>query len=343
MAGIGALSGPRLTPLTSSPQTQGSGGGKSHKGFDPSTTINQGQWQHNRDGWMPKDGNLVASGNTSHAQVEGNESSKYISAELDALEYKVGTGFSEVGTGAAFEASLAELQADAKFRAGFSGVTLGAGAEANIASLRGDIGFGHDLGDIVEGKAYLGTHGEMLVGSNVDANFKLGLNPFKGQGLGVKGEVGGLIGAEASATLAGELGALKGSATAGAIAGLAAAAGGELSLEKGKLSFGINAKLALGIGLSLKFKGSVDFVKAFNTVMNLIDRDKSLRTEFMNTAHAVRDTVKNGVTDVANTVKDGVTTAANTVKDGVTTAANTVKDGVTTAAKSVGNFFKKLF
>ncbi len=332
MSRIGAFGSTHGLPLTSSPRTQGTGSGKKPMGFDPGTTLGEYQRSYNRDGWKPKEGNLVGSGNISHGQVEGNESSKYVSAELNALESRVGTGFSEMGTGAAFEASLAELQADAKFRAGFSGVTLGAGAEANIASLRGDIGFGQDLGDIIEGKAYLGTHGEMLVGSNVDANFKLGLNPFKSQGLGVKGEVGGLIGAEASATLAGELGALKGSATAGAIAGLAAAAGGELGFEKGKLSFGLNAKLALGLGLSLKFKGSVDFKKAFDTVMNLIDRDKSLRTEFMNTAHAVRDTVKDGVTDVANTVKEGVTTAANTVKD-----------GVTNAAKSVGNFFKSIF
>jgi hypothetical protein len=148
----------------------------SRKGFDPGTTLGQRQWT-NRDGWEPAK-SLVASGNTSHAQIAGNESSSYVRGELNALEFLTGTGFTEDGTGAGFEASLAELQGDAKFRFSPNGLTLGAGGEMNLASLRADAGFGHDLGNIVDGKLYAGAHGEMLVGANADANLSLNLNPL---------------------------------------------------------------------------------------------------------------------------------------------------------------------
>ncbi len=324
MLRIGAHNSPR-SQFNSLSTPPGGGGSKKYSGFDPGKTLGQKQWT-NRDEWQPSK-NLVASGNTSHAQIDGNQSSSYVSGELNGLEFRTGTGFTEDGTGAGFEASLAELQGDARFRFSPNGLTMGAGGELNLASLRGDAGFGHDLGDIVDGKLYAGAHGEMLVGANADANFSLNLNPLKGK-LGAKGEVGGLLGAEASATAKGELGALGGTATAGAIAGLAGAAGGDVGFKDGKLTFGLGAKLALGVGLSLKFKGSIDFAKAFNTVKNVIDNANSIQKDIVGTA---------------NTVKDGAVSAANTVKDGTVSAANTVKDGAVSAAKKVGGFFKSLF
>lgn len=302
---IGSSSPQRSQP-SSLAITPGGGGGKKYSGFDPDTTLGQKQWT-NRDGWEPAK-NLVASGNISHSQIDGNTSSSYVSGELNGLEFLTGTGFTEDGTGAGFEASLAELQGDARFRFSPQGLTLGAGGELNLASLRGDAGFGHDLGPIVEGKVYAGAHGEMLVGANADANLTINLNPLKGK-LGVKGEAGGLLGAEASTTAKGELGPIGVTATGGAIAGLAAAAGGDLGIKDGKLSFGFGAKLALGVGLSLKVKGSVDFAKAFDTVKNVVDNAGSIKNDLVGATH----TVKNGVVDTANTVKNGVVGTANKV------------------------------
>ncbi|RKI07172.1 hypothetical protein D7Y13_18595, partial [Corallococcus praedator] len=271
-----------------------------------------------------KDGRQVTQGNTGPGQVAGNESSKYVSWQKDAAEFKTGTGFSKDGTGAQIEASAAEVQGDASYRVMPWEIGGRAGGEANIASLRGDAGFGKDLKDIkgldkVDGKVYGGVHGEALVGANADAKAKIDLNPKNGD-MGAEVGAGALVGAEASATARGEFGPVQGSVTGSAIAGVGAAVDAKVAFEDGKLTIGGKAKAALGVGLGVGTSYTIDFNKVKNTVDNF-------------TGGKASEAVK----DVGNKVADGAKDVTNKVTDGAKDVGNKIAEG----AKDVGNDIKK--
>ncbi|MFP2960499.1 hypothetical protein ACLEPN_22420, partial [Myxococcus sp. 1LA] len=149
---------------------------------------------------LKKDGRQVSQGNTGPGQVAGNESSRYVSWQQDVAEFKTGTGFTQDGTGAQFEASAVEVQGDASYNVLPNQVGARAGAEANLVSLRGDAGIGKDLQDIkgldkVDGKVYGGVHSEVLVGANADAKAR-GSFDLKNGDVGAEVGAGALVGAE---------------------------------------------------------------------------------------------------------------------------------------------------
>jgi hypothetical protein len=261
-----------------------------------------------------KDGRQVSQANTAPSYVEGNEGSRYVGWEQDVAEFKTGTGFSKDGTGAQFEASALEAQGDASYIATPLQVGGRAGAEANLASLRGDAGFGKDLSDIkgldkIDGKAYAGVHGEVLVGANADAKAKASVD-FKNGDVGLEAGAGALVGAEASATGRGELGPVQSQVTGSAIAGIGAAANGKIALEDGKLTLGVKAKAALGLGLGFETSTTIDFNKVKNTVDNFTGG--KLTQGAKDVTHKVAD----GTKDVTHKVADGAKDLGNDIKKG---------------------------
>ncbi|WP_224366385.1 hypothetical protein [Hyalangium versicolor] len=288
-----------------------------------------------------KDNRFVSDTNINSNQVDGNESSRYVEWEQDVAEFQTGTGFTQDGTGAQFEASALEAQGDASYMVNpLTGVKGQAGAEANLASVRGDAGFGKDLGELgldqVEGKIYGGVHGEALVGANADAKGKIAYD-FKNGDVGVEGSAGALVGAEASATARGELGPVQGKVTGGVIAGVGGAIGGKLAFEDGKLTIGAKAKGALGVGLGVEFGTTIDFGKAAKTVENIVGKENVDKAK--ETVNKATEGVKETVTQATEGVKDVAKDAADTAKD----VAKDVGNGVKDAANSVKDFFGGLF